>query len=130
MNTHGAPLLNGLRDITMEQWWKDPLIVATALDQKLNNLPVNQNINPALDSHVHQALRLLRAVASRSYGRISMLAVLDLLLAVDYFLVLRDERRDSETHGYDDDAAKLREVFKKHAKELDAFRVWANQQHP
>ena len=56
-----------------------------------------------------------------------MLAVLDLLLAVDYFLILRDERADSEDHGYDDDAEKLNNVFKKHADEIQKFRVWSMQ---
>ena len=129
MAKHNAPLLNGLREITMEDWWKDPLIVVTPLERKLAGLPVDRNRNPSLDSQIHQVLRLLRATATRSYGRISMLAVLDLLLAVDYFLVLRDEQSDSQDGGYDDDAERLSQVFKKHKSELDKFRLWFNQQH-
>ncbi len=128
MATFKSPLLNGLKDITMEEWWKDPYIVVDALERKLDGLPVNRKANPVLDVEIHQALRLLRAIASRSYGQISMLAVLDLLLAIDYFLVLQDKHHDSHDSGYDDDEEALQNVFKKHEVEIDNFRVWFNQQ--
>jgi hypothetical protein len=127
MSTKRSPVLHGLRDISLEEWWRNPLIVADAIDEKLKGLPVDAAANPAFDNQVRLASRLLRAVATKSYGRISMLAVLELLLAVDYFLVLNDGRADSEDHGYDDDAEKFNVVFKKHANELQKFRVWSAQ---
>jgi hypothetical protein len=111
----------------MEEWWKDPMIVADTIEAKLKDLPVKATTYPAFDSQLRLTSRLLRAIATRGYGRISMLAVLDLLAAVDYFLVLKDDRADSENQGYDDDAEKLNLVFKKHADELQKFRAWSNQ---
>lgn len=108
----------------MEEWWKHPLVVADILEQKLAGLPVMRSKTPTLDDQIHQTLRLLRATATKSYGQISMLAVLDLLLAVDYFLVLRDEHRDSEEDGYDDDAERFLAVFKKHEREFEKFQLW------
>lgn len=127
MTTYKSPLINGLRDISMEDWWKDPCIVASALERKLEGLPVNPNANPMLEVQIHNTLRLLRAIASRSYGQISMLAVVDLLLAVDYFLVLQDKHRDSHENGYNDDEEALQKVFKKHEHELDKFCLWSNR---
>jgi hypothetical protein len=49
---------------------------------------------------------------------------------VDYFLVLRDERRDTEAYGYEDDAQNLDLAFKKHQQELENFRVWSIQRRP
>lgn len=112
----------------MEEWWKDPYIVVDALERKLAGLPVNRKVNPVMDVEIHQTLRLLRAIASRSYGQISMLAILDLLQAIDYFLVLRDQRQDSHDSGYNDDEEALGKVFKKHEIELDDFRLWFNRQ--
>jgi hypothetical protein len=112
----------------MEEWWRDPNIVVDALTRKLEGLPVNRKLNPVMDVEIHQALRLLRAIASRSYGQISMLAVLDLLLAIDYFLILKDKHNDSHDNGYDDDEDALRKIFKKHEIELNDFRLWFNQQ--
>ena len=112
----------------MEDWWNDPQVVVAALESKLHGLPVDRRSNPALDIEIHKTLRLLGAIASRSYGKISMLAVLDLLLAVDYFLVLQDKQRDSHECGYDDDEDALQKVFKKHESEFEKFCLWFNRQ--
>ena len=42
-NLEKAPIRNGLRDITVEEFWKYPLIMSRAVDAKLQRLPVNQN---------------------------------------------------------------------------------------
>ena len=128
MSIAKAPIRNGLRDITMDEYYKDPLIVADTLERKLAGLPVNDRKHPVLAQDIHDALRLLRATGLKQYGRISLLAVLDILQAVDYFLVLQDEKRDSRDDGYEDDAEKLKEAFKKHKDELAAFRLWFNRQ--
>ena len=121
-----APIRNGLRDLTVEEFWKFPLIVSQTLDTKLQKLPVNRKLFPELADQILDAMRLLRAVGMRRYGAISMLAVLDVLQAVDYFLVLRDEKQDSRDDGYGDDAQVLSNVFAKHKRELAAFRLWFN----
>lgn len=119
-----CPLRNGLRDISMEEFWANPLIVCETLERKLRGLPIHRARYPLFDSQVMDALHLLRCVALRKYGSVSMLAVNDLLGALDYFLILRDERDDSRQDGYEDDANRLREVFSRHADELAEFRRW------
>jgi hypothetical protein len=123
-----APIRNGLRDITMAEYLKDPVIVADTLERKLAGLPVNDQKHPGLAQDIHDALRLLRATGLKQYGNISLLAILDILQAVDYFLVLQDEKRDSQDDGYEDDAQKLKEAFLKHKDELSAFRLWFSRQ--
>lgn len=119
-----CPVRNGLRDISMDEFWSNPLVVCETLEQKLSGLPVERTRYPVFDSQIVDALHLLRAVALRKYGGISMRAVNDLLGAVDYLLVLRDAQEDTRYDGYDDDAARLREVFARHATELTEFRRW------
>ena len=124
-----SPVRNGLRDISMEEFWRNPLVVCETLEQKLGGLPIERARYPVLDGQIVDALHLLRAVALRKYGAVSMRAVNDLLSAVDYFLILKDAREDSRDDGYDDDAAQLREVFATHAVELTQFRQWFSRDY-
>jgi len=119
-----APLRNGLRDISMSAFWKDPLVVVDNVERKLAELPIDQRKLPEFARQMAEVTCLLRAVGQRQYGSMSLLAVLDILLAVDYFLVLEDELPDSIDSGYADDARKLAAVFAKHQAELKEFRIW------
>jgi hypothetical protein len=112
----------------MDEFWKNPLIVPETLERKLQSLPVDRSKYPVLADQILDALHLLRAVALRHYGAISMLAVQDLLAAVDYFIVLRDARQDSRDDGYEDDARMLKAAFEKHQAEIDRFKLWFNRQ--
>src|SRR6266567_2890550 len=82
-----TPLRNGLRDISMDDFWKDPLIVADTLHQKLNALPINPKKHPGLGNQMSTVIELLRAIGTRRYGRISLLAALDFFQAAHYFLL-------------------------------------------
>jgi hypothetical protein len=75
-----------------------------------------------------EVMHLLRAVGLRHYRTISLLAVVDILETVDYFLLLCDEKPDSRDDGYDDDAAKIRATFARHQKAIDEFRLWFSRQ--
>ena len=108
----------------MSEFWKDPLVVADTVAHKLAGLPIDERKFPAFAQQMAQVTRLLKAVGQRQYGSISLLAVLDILLAVDYFLVLEDELSDSSDNGYEDDARKLAAVFAKHQAELKEFQGW------
>lgn len=122
-----SPLRNGLRDITIVEFFRDPLMVTELVEFKLAGLAVNVVRYPVFADQIHDALRLLQAVSSRHYGHLSMLALVDILQAVDYFLVLTDEKRDSEIDGYEDDAKILALVFEKHKEEINKFRLWFNR---
>jgi hypothetical protein len=124
MMTQKAPIRNGLRDISMSAFWKDPLVVADTVERKLAELPIDQRRLPKFARQMAEVTCLLRAIGRRQYGSISLLAVLDILLAVDYFLVLQDELPDSLDKGYEDDARKLAAVFAKHQAELKEFQIW------
>ena len=108
----------------MFEFWKDPLVVADTVERKLAELPIDGRKLPEFARQMAQLTRLLRAVGQRQYGSISLLAVLDILLAADYFLVLKDELPDSRDRGYEDDAQKVAAVFAKHQAELKQFQVW------
>jgi len=123
-NFQKAPLRNGLRDVLMDDFWKDPLIVVDTLHQKLNGLPIDKKKNPTLAQEMRTALELLRAVGTRRYGKISFLAILDLLQAAHYFLLLSDRTPDSEEDGYKDDAEVLHQAFSKHVEEIREFEAW------
>jgi len=108
----------------MSEFWKDPLVVADTVVHKLAELPIDERRLPAFARQMAEVTSLLKAVGKRQYGSISLLAVLDILLAVDYFLVLEDELPDSSDNGYEDDARKLAAVFAKNQAELKEFQGW------
>ena len=104
-----------------------PLAVAHALERKLCELPVDSSRIHFL-RQMMDIMHLLRAVGLKRYGAISLLATIDILQAVHYFLLLCDEKPDSRAGGYDDDAEKIRSTFARHQKELDDFRRWLARQ--
>jgi hypothetical protein len=132
-NTNDAvgkcPIQNGLRDISMEDYWRNPLVVCETAERKMRGLPIDRARFPALADQVVDALHLLQAVALRNYGAISMRAFHDVLAALDHFLVLRDDCDDSRVDGYADDAGHLNEVFARHTEELEIFRRWFHERN-
>jgi hypothetical protein len=123
-----APLRNGLRDISMDDFWKDPLIVADTLHEKLNGLPINPARHPKLAQQISTLIELLRAIGRRRYGRFSLLAAMDFFQAAHYFLLLADRKPDSQDNGYKDDAEILDQAFTKHAAEMREFEAWLRTQ--
>ena len=120
---------NGLKDISAGDFWNSPLLPVEALEEKLKGIPVDPKVYPALSEEIQLFKELLRAFATRRYGAISLLAIIDVLQAVDYFLVLGDFNPDSRDGGYDDDAQVVHRVSLKHEIELRAFKIWLREQH-
>jgi hypothetical protein len=126
--TRKSPIVNGLRDISMVEYWSNPLLPAETLQAKLNGSPVDARRFPQLSEEIRLVQELLFAFGSRRYGAISMLAMVDILQAADYFLVVDDGTPDSRDDGYADDAEAVHRVFVKHADELSAFKEWLRKQ--
>jgi hypothetical protein len=126
--TSKSPALNGLRDISVEEFWRNPLLPAETLQSKINGIPVDLKQFPRLSEEIQLVKDLLFALGTRRYGAISLLALVDILQAVDYFLVLNDRTADSRTDGYADDAEVVHRVFVKHQGELHAFKEWLRAQ--
>ena len=122
------PIVNGLRDISLAEFWSNPLLPAETLRAKLNGSPVDAKRYPQLSEEIQVVRELLLAFGSRRYGAISMLAIVDVLQATDYFLVLNDFTPDSREGGYSDDAEVLHRVFVKHEAEILAFKKWLHSQ--
>ena len=123
-NTRKSPITNGLRDISMAEYWSNPLLPAETLQAKLNGSPVDAKQFPQLSEEIQLVQELLFAMGSRRYGAISMLAMVDILQATDYFLVVDDGTPDSRDDGYADDAEVVHRVFVKHEAEFRAFKEW------
>ena len=127
-NTRKSPVMNGLRDISMTEFWSNPLLPAEALQAKLNGSPVDAKLFPELSQEIRLVQELLFAFGSRRYGAISMLAIVDILQATDYFLVVDDGTPDSREDGYADDAEVVHRAFVKHDAEMRAFKEWLRKQ--
>ncbi len=123
-----SPVVNGLRDISMSEFWSNPLLLAETLQAKLNGSPVDAKKFPRLFEEIQVVRELLFAFGSRRYGAISMRAMVDILQATDYFLVLNDYTPDSRENGYADDAEVVHRAFVKHEAELRAFKEWLRAQ--
>ncbi len=119
-----SPARNGLRDISVSDFLRNALSPVEALQEKLTGIPVDAKRYPKLSEEIQLFQELLREVVTRRYGAISLLALVDVLQAVDYFLVLGDFNPDSRDGGYDDDAEVVHRVFLKHKVELGAFKEW------
>jgi hypothetical protein len=128
MRTHKSPVVNGLRDISMQEFWRNPLLPAEALQEKTNGIPVDEKLFPELSEEIQLLQELLFAFGSRRYGSISLLAMVEILQAVDYFLVLNDRTPDSREDGYADDAEVVHRAYVKHKDELLAFKKWLRAQ--
>jgi hypothetical protein len=127
-NTRKSPVVNGLRDISMVEFWSNPLLPAETLQTKLNGSPVDAKLFPQLAQEIRLIQELLFAFGSRRYGAISMLAIVDILQAADYFLVVDDGTPDSRDDGYADDAEVVHRAFVKHEAEIRAFKEWLRVQ--
>jgi hypothetical protein len=127
-STRKAPVLNGLRDITAGELWRNPLLPAETLQEKLNGIPVDVKLFPQLSEEIQLMQELLFAFGSRRYGEVSLLAMVDILQAADYFLVLNDRTPDSREDGYADDAEVVHRAFVKHETEIRAFKEWLRAQ--
>jgi len=123
-NIRKSPVVNGLRDISMVEYWSNPLLPAETLRAKLNGSPVDAKQFPQLSEEIQLVQELLFAFGSRRYGAISMLAMVDILQATDYFLVLDDGTPDSRDDGYADDAEVVHRAIVKHELEFRAFKEW------
>jgi hypothetical protein len=126
--TRKSPVVNGLRDVTMGEYWQNPLLLAESLREKLNGSPVDAKQFPKLAKEIQVVQELLLALGTRRYAAISLLATVDILQAVDYFLVLDDFTPDSRKDGYTDDAEVVHRVFVKHESEMRAFQEWLRVQ--
>ncbi len=126
--TSKSPVVNGLRDISMGEYWQNPLLLAEALREKLNGSPVDPKQYPQLAKEIQVVLELLLALGTRRYGAISLRATVDIFQAVDYFLVMDDFTPDSREGGYTDDAEVVHRVFVKHESEIRAFEAWLRVQ--
>lgn len=112
----------------MTEFWSNPLLPAETLQAKLNGSPVNPKQFPRLLTEIKLIQELLFAFGSRRYGGISMFAMVDILQATDYFLVVDDGTPDSRDNGYADDAEVVHRAFVKHEAELLAFKKWLQMQ--
>jgi uncharacterized membrane protein YkvA (DUF1232 family) len=126
--THKSPIVNGLRDISMGEFWQNPLVLAETLREKLNGSPVDVKQFPRLAREIQVVQELLFALGTRRYPAISLLATVDILQALDYFLVLDDFTPDSRKDGYADDAEVVHRAFMKHESEMRAFQEWLRVQ--
>jgi hypothetical protein len=126
--TRKSPVVNGLRDISVGEFWRNPLLPAETLQEKLNGIPVDGKLFPELSEEIQLIQELLFAYGSRRYGAISLLAMVDILQAADYFLVLQDANPDSRENGYADDAEIVHRAVVKHEAELRAFKEWLRAQ--
>jgi hypothetical protein len=127
-DTRKSPIVNGLRDISMAEYWSNPLLPAETLQAKLNGSPVDTKQFPQLAEEIRLVQELLFAFGSRRYGAISMRAMLDILQAADYFLDVNDGTPDSRDDGYADDAEVVHRAFVKHENEIRAFKEWLRAQ--
>ena len=77
-----------------------------------------------LEKEVRPLIDLLRETLSRRYNQLSILAFAHILVALDYFVRVKDAKPDTYVGGYTDDLAFLRRTLNDFRKEIDDFKAW------
>jgi hypothetical protein len=113
----------GLSHLTMEEFYSSvPLL--DVMTEKVNTLEGGSFAEQQLEGDVRLLIELLRATLARRYQRLSILAFAQILVALDYFLKVHDDKPDTQDGGYLDDHQIIIQVIKKCGPEIEEFRAW------
>jgi uncharacterized membrane protein YkvA (DUF1232 family) len=92
--------------------------------EKVNALDSLNFSEQELEREVRLLIDLLRETLSRRYTRLSVLAFAHILVALDYFVRVKDKKPDTQLGGYEDDWLIVNRVRNDFQKEIDEFEDW------
>ncbi len=102
--------------------------ILSMLATKLQALPTSQLQSRILEEKVGFLMQLLRETFANRYQALSLSAFAQILVALDYFLKVKDGKPDTLSNGYADDLAEINKIFEVHSQELSAFKAWQSRQ--
>lgn len=128
MDYHEYVGFDGLKRLTISDLRKpDKLIYLLTI--KVNELSTSRFAEQQLETRIRFLIDLLRESLADRYQDLSLIALARILVALDYFLKVRDAISDTHPEGYLDDFKEVDQVFREFKFEFDAFRMWKARQH-
>ncbi len=118
---------DGLNKLTVPELRHGEKVLAM-LSVKLHALGPEQFATPRIEERVHFLMDLLRETFANRYQDLSISAFAHILVALDYFLKVKDGKSDTLPDGLNDDLNRLEEVFRQFKPEFDAFQRWKARQ--
>jgi len=125
-------MILGLDEITFGELKSNNARLVESLREKLGDLDAQKFPDAELARKVNLLTELLRESLLGRYQDLTVRAFAHIAVALDYFLVIHEQEpgsvRDTLPGGYVDDLVRINEVFRRFAKELDAFEAWRARQ--
>jgi uncharacterized membrane protein YkvA (DUF1232 family) len=116
----------GFTHLTVDKLFR-PGPLLDVLTEKTNSLNGRSFSEQELEREVRPLIDLLRETLSRRYTRLSILAFAHILVALDYFVRVKDAKPDTYVGGYADDLAFLKRTSDEFREEIDDFKAWQKQ---
>ena len=117
----------GFKQLTVADLRHGDQILAM-LAVKLQTMDPEQFQTRLLEERVRFLMVLLRETFANRYQGLSLSAFANILVALDYFLKVRDEKPDTRPDGYIDDFHQVEKVFGHYHQEFKMFKDWQARQ--
>ncbi|NNC87650.1 MAG: hypothetical protein HKN82_04225 [Akkermansiaceae bacterium] len=91
---------------------------------KLHTLDDKAFMDRQVRPKVRVLLELLRDTLAGRYPHLSVAAFAEILLAMDYFLEVRDEIPDTQDRGLEDDYRRITAAWDRHDREIAGYQGW------
>ena len=124
-------MILGLDEITFAELRSSKKLVE-ALRAKIGDLDPHKFTDQELSRKVNFLIDLLRETLMDRYQALSVRAFAHIAVALDYFLSVKEQDKDSikDTYedGYVDDLRQINAVFRQFEREIKAFEHWRARQ--
>ena len=119
--------VEGFKQLTVADLRHGDQILAM-LAGKLQTMDPEQFQTRLLEERVRFLMVLLRETFANRYQGLSLSAFANVLVALDYFLKVKDDKPDTWPDGYIDDYQQVEKVFGQYQPEFKAFKEWQERQ--
>lgn len=119
--------LTSLNHISVNSFFKGFEFRDAVLD-KINSLDPSNALHAQLEGRVRILLEMIEESRYGRYLGMSLGMFSWGLVELDRFLKVDDQIRDTRINGYNDDFARIQELFEAHAGEVEHFLNWKRSQ--
>ncbi len=113
----------GLTQLTVAELCAGGALV-DMLTEKVNSLDSFHFSERQLEKQIRLFICILRETFARRYNGLSLLAFAHILVALDHFIRVKDDKPDTEIGGYEDDVIAINRVLNEFRAEFDQFKAW------
>ena len=119
--------VEGLSHLTFAELKSTGKLINT-LTRKIHELDPRRFEDKLIEARVRLLMDLIRETLADRYQALSILAFAHILVALDHFLRVTDEKPDTLPGGFADDLQHIEQVCKQFKGEIEAFKKWQKRQ--